>query len=739
MFAVYIFRQMVVETIRGIFKQDESTGTIGVEFWVVVTMVTLLLKFAVGAIAPLYYSLRPLNNAGRAILLLNYSLVHYTLGLMQLSSSDEKPDDFFQVWAVLLVTLQYSVRIGIPYRKSKDMSLIDLLMSLWAANLIRSQTVLSLKIPLWFIWSVNALRIIAFFISSNSAFDIHTNNMRLVSNYMRYEHELGNPEDVDPATMAGYRYLVLGEGKQEMKVEPPVFKLELDVTNPDEMVTVERVWSLRGSRFLGGGGVDQDNRLKDVCLSFALYKLLRRRFGNLPIHEARQPKTKRLVFDYILQRGSKNYERAFRVTEVELRFLRDFHYSKHAIMFAKGFPGWRMLLAGSLVSAVMYLGFVVHRLSKSPDTDSKVFVTYCIIVLVVIKELWEIAIYVLSQWTKVLVLCKYVKDSRLRHPLFECALGFFCRLITNAKWNQRIGQYNILVDVLQERSVLFAYRHLKGRFLPVKIKLQGEVKSALFESFSALRNANDNDLESYFPLAFRTNQQDIVSDISWAGDELEADTHRILVWHIATCLCEINLSDQASARTIYSFGLITRPLVKKTAIIADDLWEHYIAAVTLSNHCAYLVTQSLVPDNGLVVNKVYEVVQKEASSAISGCKSMADIYRNLTRMARTPDGSEGRSIVKMGAQLAEQLRLAYGDDEQVALWRDLSRFWRGFLLHLAASTKAAKHDVHLRGPGELTTHLWALLSHAGFLGSGSHGEQMLDPADLNDVLYIPAI
>lgn len=377
MFAVYIFRQMVVETIRGIFKQDESTGTIGVEFWVVVTMVTLRLKFAVGAIAPLYYSLRPLNNAGRAILLLNYSLVHYTLGLMQLSSSDEKPDDFFQVWAVLLVTLQYSVRIGIPYRKSKDMSLIDLLMSLWAANLIRSQTVLSLKIPLWFIWSVNALRIIAFFISSNSAFDIHTNNMRLVSNYMRYEHELGNPEDVDPATMAGYRYLVLGEGKQEMKVEPPVFKLELDVTNPDEMVTVERVWSLRGSRFLGGGGVDQDNRLKDVCLSFALYKLLRRRFGNLPIHEARQPKTKRLVFDYILQRGSKNYERAFRVTEVELRFLRDFHYSKHAIMFAKGFPGWRMLLAGSLVSAVMYLGFVVHRLSKSPDTDSKLFVTYC--------------------------------------------------------------------------------------------------------------------------------------------------------------------------------------------------------------------------------------------------------------------------------------------------------------------------------------------------------------------------
>ncbi|OEL16024.1 hypothetical protein BAE44_0022959, partial [Dichanthelium oligosanthes] len=48
------------------------------------------------------------------------------------------------LWAVLLVTLHYSVKIGRPYSRSKHVPLLDL-MSFWAANLIRMQRLSSIS------------------------------------------------------------------------------------------------------------------------------------------------------------------------------------------------------------------------------------------------------------------------------------------------------------------------------------------------------------------------------------------------------------------------------------------------------------------------------------------------------------------------------------------------------------------------------------------------------------------
>jgi len=84
--------------------------------------------------------------------------------------------------------------------------------------------------------------------------------------------------------------------------------------------------------------------------------------------------------------------------------------------------------------------------------------------------------------------------------------------------------------------------------------------------------------------------------------------------------------------------------------------------------------------------------------------------------------------VKMGAELARQLLETYTEDNA---WQILSKFWRGFLLHLAASTKAERHKTHLQGPGELITHLWALLYHAGFHGTSSDEQTSDTEIDLD--------
>ncbi|XP_020154393.1 uncharacterized protein [Aegilops tauschii subsp. strangulata] len=786
----------ILATLKKLFKTDSVTGVASVELWVLLTTLLLVVRFVLDCFGP-WHAERSMAATVRIIEMLNYSMVHYTLGLMQLSA--KKVNDYFQVWAVLLVTLQYSVKTGRPYRMSKQIPVLDLMSSFWAANLIRIQTFFLLRIPLWLIWALNAIRIISYFASSDRAATINQENTRLVSDYMRYEHTLGPSGDAADSDngirMQSYKYLVSGEdlvlhdAQRERKSASAQYKIWLDPDNK-KLVTVEKIWNVdSGSSRLLGGTNDTGNRLKDVCLSLALYKLLRRRFYNLPIHEASHEKTRRLLFDYILQENSNNYERAFRVTEVELSFLQDLFYSKYAAMFAVGFPILSMLMSLSLVGATGYLAFPVSYIPERMDkADNNIIthgvaVTRVIVGLIVAKELSEVYLYVFSNWSKVLMICMYVKHRCLRHPVVEAAMRTVFWPI-GGKWNQKISQCNLLISYSRNKQKLTQ-----------RIKLESQVKTAIFQSFKGLQKHPER-LGSYFLNAFGS-KEGLVKQLAWAV-ELEADTHRILVWHVATCLCEIDISAEVIKRkTVRRQN--SRLLAKKSTTKAD-VWPHYLTASSLSNYCAYLLTIALVPDNGIVVTKVLHAVRCETYHATgrSASQSLRDVNDKLMEIAmkhseeseeevangvgdamgqvapesaviheeilnvqmandeedpntaRRGDATnsfipatnrEGTfagdddihdSIIQMGAKLGKQLIEAYGEDK-VGLWRDLAVFWTGFLLNLAASTRAAKHKTRLVTKGELITHLWVLLSHAGFLGNTRHGQTLLDPHDLDEI------
>ncbi|KAM3413269.1 hypothetical protein ACQJBY_004439 [Aegilops geniculata] len=780
----------ILSTMKRLFRMDSVTGVASVELWVLMTTLLLVMRFLLDCFGP-WHADRAMASTVQVIEMLNYSMVHYSIGLMQLSA--KKVNDYFQVWAVLLVTLQYSVKVGRLYRRSKQTPLLDLISSFWVASLLRMQTFSLLRIPLWLIWALNAFRIISHYFSSERAATINQENTRLVSDYMRYEHTLGLSGDAadsdDEFRMQSYKYLVSGEdlvlhdAQQERRTESAQYKIRLDPNN-NKLVTIEKIWNVDAGRLLGG---DTENRLKDVCLSFALCKLLRRRFYNLPIHEASLRKTKRLVFDYILQEKN-NYERAFRITKVELSFLQDLLYSKHSAMFAGGFPVFSMLMSLVLVAATGYLAYPVHYIPERMDQADEniithgVTVTRVIVGLIIVKELLEVYQYIFSQWTKVLLICKYIKHQCMQNRMVEAAMRMMFWFV-RCKWDQKIFQYNLLIS----------YSHIRKK-LPRTIKLESEVKTAIFESFMGLQQHPER-LETYFSNAFGSNKA-LMEQLTWEN-ELEADTHRILVWHIATCFCEIHYSDQVKELGVFLLGNNLLDKESKTA----EVRPHYLTAVSLSNYCAYLLTKALVPDNGFVVTKVFNAVRKETYCATycSFFQSMGDVHNKLlkvaTEVSRASEevvGAEGEapessvlveenikmesneedhegdtneeehegdhndfnnskandqipnreddisgddgihnSITQMGAKLGKQLTEAYGDDK-VHLWRDLSVFWTGFLLHLAASTRASKHKIRLAGKGELITHLWVLLSHTGFLGNTMHGQTLLDPHDLDN-------
>jgi hypothetical protein len=212
-----------VSTTRGgLFKMDEATRTVSVETFVVLTTLLLVGRFLLDFLGPWYRTWSFMVFLVPFFETLNYSMVHYTMGLMQLSSGNV--NSYFQVWAVLLTTLQYSVKTGRPYSRSRQIPLLDLMSSFWAANLLRLKTFFLLRTPLWLIWSLNAARIISYFVSLKKQEAVNQDSLRLMADYMSYEHGIGSSSQhssasatADPSspgkgfTMDSYKYLVLGE------------------------------------------------------------------------------------------------------------------------------------------------------------------------------------------------------------------------------------------------------------------------------------------------------------------------------------------------------------------------------------------------------------------------------------------------------------------------------------------------------------------------------------------------
>lgn len=746
---------MTFRVIILVFNGNEILNPVVIQFFVAVTTLLMVVRFGLDALRH-----RSRSNAMKVALIImdavTQAMILYSLGIMQRSSGT---NSYYQVWAVLLVTLRYSVKIGRPAGIAlKQTPLVDLMSSFWAANILRSQAMRILKVTGWLLWSVNSLRIIHGFLSSEFANNSHRENMRLLTEYMRHEHKVGGQhQQSDPSAMTGYRYLVLGEAikkRKKMKSDGAdmveettenIRRLVLALRDDDKKIlTLEKIWKEPAR----SSDDDLDEELKDLCLSFALYKLLRRRFFNLGIHEAKLQRTRRLVLDGILgsHDSSVRSKRAFRVSEAEVAFLNDFFNSRHAIIFAGGFPFIRLLLSVLLIGGIAAMAVAIRTYSKVAKVDELggrvhhgVVFTWILLSFLGVKEIWEITTYVFSDWTKILVLCKYVERPRwLRGAMAKALVRKLCRCSVWPRWHGKVGQCNLLFPTS------FLFRRLRSGYL---VDLSHEVKCCVIDCLREclisrrLDNYVDRALDFVVVQGNTTDQfRNTVREA--AGGVIKGDAvQTLLVWHIATCYCEIHLAGKRKvAVSRLSAG---RKFVKRKPSSSsgsdpnhtDALWSHYMIARTLSQYCAYVLglVPPLLPGNSLMASSVRDEVYQEKMLLfhIGRCESSTDILKRLDAYASgkihlDDDAEKDNTILKKGAQLGMKLVAEASDAEY--LWRFLSKFWAGFVIHLAASTKAYQHKIFLSSGGELMTHLWALLSHAGILGTVEHGDQAIETA-----------
>ncbi|XP_034591647.1 uncharacterized protein [Setaria viridis] len=606
-------------------------------------------------------------------------------------------------------------------------------------------------IILWVLTLIKAAQRVATVEVAKRSFAVGKNT-HLVVGYtaqMLEDEDLRDEREEGAVLLRKCWYAVMGEDRLKRKVGLDGYRVEVELPESDEeikkdLVTVGDIWELAE----GSDGKPADRlltdhpKLKDLCLAFALFKLLRVRFENLHVDEDVVVKNRDLIFrglrggdgDHDREAGSSSSdrdedrrredhtERAFHVVELELNFVMDYYHSvvpvvlcspwflvgnylfvflimvNQAIMVLFITGNGRLLqiigcLARDVVTlsrrAIDLLRCLGHKLLRTviiAFSSFNILVSLMLFLTFILMEAWEFVVYVLSDWFLVSMLCEYAR--RPTWQSLRCVSKSF-RALLWAKWvgrpraGMRFNQVCVL-DLRRHTPWVVISKVLRHRFLGApSVRVPAEVKRAVFASLAAKATGGEPLSNGVAVLHSRGHQ------------ELLSVTHVILVWHIATSIFEMKNAAGAAGTTRSAEETV---------------------ATTLSRYCAYLVAcaPELLPENQEGSERVYKCVKRALRSALSRKRWRSKSETRFDQVMRI-EGPDPDVAANMGAELGKQLLEDCGfDGGNVGHgWALLAELWTELVIYIAPSEKIDGHAEALAQGGEFITLLWALATHAG--------------------------
>ncbi|CAN6361908.1 unnamed protein product [Urochloa humidicola] len=478
--------------------------------------------------------------------------------------------------------------------------------------------------------------------------DTDMENCTAVANWMK-ERVNDHPSDSDPESMEGYNYLVQSPS-----------------------VTIDEIWASCGI-------TDEAKALKDTCLSFALFQLLKRRYLGLACAEAKQPKAHEFVFKKLLP-SEGQYKRAFQIVEVELGFCYDYFFTKYDFIYAlvaaetkdpilREAAFFFLILSGLKIIFIFEVGVFALRKSLILETPNPIIevhstntdysITLLVLGIALIVELLQVAFYLASDWVQVSLACWSVKKNCCQPSGFtEKSIGFLRRVIVSRAWRNKISQHSIL----------------SGKEYPAA-EVSDTVKTAIARSLIA----TDGDLTNG-ETSLRQNQ-----NLSWTLNN-HSQLEIMLVWHIATEYCDLSEDHRRDG--------IAR---------GDDRG----VAVHLSRYCAYLLAS--VPE----LLPYHKVDIKESIKEVEKSKEEGNFrsYEEMKSLDGTEEGDDPTTLLKKGVKLGKQLESMPDGAER---WKVMEEFWAETLVYVTPSHSTTKQHM---------MHIWTLLSHAGILNLNRDKDQ----------------
>ncbi|KAI4371426.1 hypothetical protein MLD38_019665 [Melastoma candidum] len=633
-------------------------------------------------------------------------LIVYILGLMQ-----ETPfrDELFSIWGMLLL-IAYAFPDSFSAYSLDDIEqwmqyyfqfawkfMVLLFLWTWSPDFeggFKPENMLAFCL-VWTVLVKFLMRTLSLGWASRSSLE---ENIKPFQVYLSNEHKWSEEDAVDPASMRGYNFLVAVLGSPEITLDK-VERLKncdpREFRDIDDVVTLEKVWDCKG-RLLGSSR-DPDGQLKDICLSFSLFRILLLKYANYKLPTEALGKVHRLIRDVLLS-DQGGHERAFRVVESELKFLYEFFYTKYPLYMSKlsQIRAFQLLLfVGALCLCPLYISKHSASLEKLQlatvlGTSLDVLVTYILLGILLMAEVMQLWMIGSSEWAKVTYICNYVVTSSWqKSERTEKFVEWICKTQFSKPWDRKLGQYSLIeshgYDFPSRRlrlRNLIRGRSKEGQTESKAIHLSEEVKEAVFSSLRTEGETLEDGRSSLRRIG-------AYSRLSWTFKEHEHQAEVILIWHIATSYCQYR--GPASGRRGKNFRVV----------------------MDLSNYLAYLVAFAprLLPGHPYDPVFHFRGVVKEAWEVFDGCKTAELRINKLKALAGKEE--EDRMVIATGAKLGEEL-LQLGEEGSHDIWEILAGFWSEMMLCAATSGSERAHAEKLASGGEFVTHLWALLHHGEF-------------------------
>ncbi|XBH70273.1 hypothetical protein VPH35_097966 [Triticum aestivum] len=556
------------------------------------------------------------------------SIVLYLLGAMQ---SAPFKNQLFPIWALVLVNFRYSADYisgyGVPDRRGRRFTEWRNVFKLLGSAFLTWTRGSSFTAPLWSVWCLQIVRSAYRFHSHNLAFRSlwHGGSSHLVAEHMRARYSNSQPDSnsqpaASPVTMEDYSYLVYGETRRNFKLKKPQYALSphrprkiwqarcccvrvvfntSSRTSQQEsspLITLDKVWKYcpihQPHNQEEEEDLKKDNDLKDITLAFALSRLLRCRFEDVPLQASIFEIHRELIKSII--GGKLGTSDVLRIMELQLAFVHDYFNTRYPMVFWCGRLSLLITLFLSVltIGAVCWLAVDIRRVYKPPNGELAnlvkgfnidMIITWAFILLMIAKEVWEMVTYLLSDWTSLILVCEYVQrkckriggsiDTRMDRIL----LWFSRAKITDKRWHGHLDQY-VFLQSYEDRPRFWNFVHnLTTGIIPKKddgaklssaITVPECVKKAVLEKLSIMvEEKKDCSLpkdqhcslpkekqDCNLPMDLKTLSNSNLSEQlqnykSYTAPPMSTDivlptsSHIILAWHIATSLCEMELAN----------------------------------------------------------------------------------------------------------------------------------------------------------------------------------------------------
>ncbi|XP_040376928.1 uncharacterized protein LOC121053558 [Oryza brachyantha] len=609
---------------------------------------------------------------------------------------------------------------------------------------------------------------------ANRSLDL-AKNAALVSGYMAQlvgahrQLELERPlllADINGAdvrgnsTMRACNYTVMGESQLKTRKTPHGIEVDglhdiLAGGGTEQLVRVSTIWKLAETDPLFKYDVHRKQKLEDICLGLALFKLLRRRIERCHMAESNTPEARAFVLKGLLalaggqEDDAANAKRAFDVVEMELRFMEEYYQA----IITLALPKPTIFIANFVFSIVFILLYCVavllvtgngnifrvlgslfrgliglsidmvvqyrcfrHQVSVLVGmvcSSSDLVVTFLLTLTLFSVETYELAQYLLSDWFAASMLCNYARKPALQKQVRVQ------RTVRCGLWVRHRSRPVIKV----QQVTMLKLHHLHPRRLWILLsrilahRLAGlspavvttEAKVAIVAALKeALESGGGDAGDLHFSSCVAVLRKNGFAAPEWACDSSGGAATVILVWHLATALLET--------------GGKPRP-------------PKGDAAVTLSRYCAYLVSYEpgLLPDDPEWTEKAYRDMRRDLGGFFQSCCTAMDRRRKLLQLCDDWHDDEASAMargVRLGKQLEQHASRSDGDFEKV--WTMLLDFWGRLLVVVAPRPSAGPegHALALAQGGEFITHVWAMMTHAGVRVHRHHDYQSIPVTDV---------